>query len=383
MVNKASKWAIGLGVGATLVGALLSWYLFKETNNLSKHLTESEKQKSKQVADSGTHGLESFEWDEYAFISKYQNVIRQEAAKYDLPPSFVASVIYEHNAHRSYYQDLGDEHKVSKGGNPSLGPGQIRINTAMYNDGLLKDLKPSRLNSVDEKTRKFYVDKLNDPEGNIAAVANDLARLRDLRAKQLSFNKMDVYSLRRDKISIALIETWYTANTSHNDPTSLGKRLLKVYGSQWMQELFPEDRIVSSLDNVIKEPDALRVKNILSEGLSSYHGSRTNASAKFEETYQAALAEEHKRNWGEGKEYYRSLAIVALMHDSKMQTDNKNFDRAKELYNVALQLRMSLDAAYKEGIDIPEVVGSSRGNITIAETSFIKEKLGYVTQRSK
>ena len=167
-------------IGGTLMASALAlWYFNTQTTNLSRHLTSDERRAAK--ADVRGLDLDGREWDEFGFIKKYQNVIREEAARNFIPPSLIAAIIYEEQIERGKLSDLEDSFKAGIRGDVSLGAGQIKLSTALYLDGIITSLKPSEFGKVDDATKDKYITRLNDPEKNIHYIAAYLRSLADSR----------------------------------------------------------------------------------------------------------------------------------------------------------------------------------------------------------
>lgn len=359
------------GIGTALLGIILSWYVLRPTNNLSKHLTADQRNEAKATAFLGQDGLKPKMWDEYGFITKYQEVIKREAQRYDLPARLLAANIYGENINRRCFGDFKDRYAVYVGKDPSLEVGQMRLVTAMYLDGEIDDLKPSTFNSVDEKTKEDYRKKLADPEQSIGYIAKELARLRDLRRLQIGKADYDIAEQRRDRKGMALIRSWYTAGTDLKNPNVHGINTMEVYDLPWLQKLFPEDTIYSCLDTIIKAPEAVSIKKQLGKGIEVHNSPQ---GLKYLETaFNQAKDLSNKLEWGKGREYYMSIEIVSLMYQGRHNIIKGNNKKAHELYGMALERRLQLDQAYIAGVDIPTVVGSGSG-VKVADRTFMEDK---------
>jgi len=374
---------IGLGIGgAALLGALIALYIgSRDSVNLSRHLTPGERREAKQAAASGQSGLRKKEWDEYGFMSKYQNFIKGEAGKLDLPGRLVAARFYNENIGRHYIDDLKDRLGLDKGWDVTMGPGQIRRSNAMNLDGVIENLHSESIADINDLDYETYRQKLENPEEHISTVARELARLRDERMRQLGRKSLTAKQLIRDRKSMALISTRYTTGQDDRKPNFRGNDTMTAYNLPWMQQLFPEDTIYSCLDTVINEEDALRIKEKLGEGIQAYPQSR--AIASLNEAFNRAYLVAESREWGKGKEYYRSIEVVALMYSARAQCDRGNFSKAYELYNGALQRKLQLNDAYDNGVDIPKIVGGVPGGVKVADESFIRKRLKIVESELK
>ncbi len=393
---KAGVAAAGASLAASFLGG--GAYLLSDSDNLSKHLTKSEREEAKQAAASGQSGLKDKEWDELGFISKYRDVIRREAQKYDLPARFVAVNYYDENIGRHKWQDIADERKSSKGGNASIEAGQMKLNTAMYLDGVVKDLSLKAFEEVDEKTIRDYQRKLSDPEKNISYVARELSRLRGIRQQQVGSRRvLNRNGLIREKdyLSMAMIRTWYIEGTNANKPSARAQRTMEAYDLPWMQELFPEDTIKSCLDTVIVEEKAVEIKENLGKGI---RGSIRDLDSVVSKVY--SVIEERgwydtekdfrDRNvndtvkeeaWGKGVEYYKSLQLAAIMHLGFFNMQEGDLDSALRNYNAAFALRTQLDDAYNMGVDLPKQVGAGSSVINVADMALVKKRYGEAQQK--
>ena len=108
--------------------------------------------------------------DELAVVAQYKDAIATTARRHDLPPEFLAAIIYGHQRGLTPFRKFTDCAGSALGRNLSLGLAQVRISTAAANDKLeLAELSPA--------TFKSYRAKLLDPAGNIEYQARELRQL--------------------------------------------------------------------------------------------------------------------------------------------------------------------------------------------------------------
>lgn len=148
----------------------------RRSDNLSKHLygivLEDAVSSFFNVADTTSSEKADPLLDEtYIFIRAYRESILSSAAKYAIPPEMIAAVLINENypGMRSAYNDFGEDIGSIVHKNISLGPGQIKINTAI----MLDRYHGRRVEEYGE-----YLDILQIPEKNIAYIAEYLDFLK-------------------------------------------------------------------------------------------------------------------------------------------------------------------------------------------------------------
>lgn len=109
-----------LGVFASIIGGFT--YLLSPSDNLEKHLREEPKENAPQWDNSDVIAADARE-----FIKEYAPVIVAAGKKYDVPAEFIAGAIVHENAGRTKLDDVKDALAFD----PSLGPGQITVSTAV------------------------------------------------------------------------------------------------------------------------------------------------------------------------------------------------------------------------------------------------------------
>ena len=172
-------------LGATLVAGAIGLYVGNQpSDNLTKHLKNP---------DEICLGMPDYAGRQ--FIRQYAENIVRHSKKYNVPPELVAAPFLSENSERQKYEDwkdrlaTGDTAKIwdsygarigklinNKLGytNPSLGPGQVQVKTAMH---LGKKF------GKEQSTREDLEKKLLDPDTNIEytamAIADIIQRHRD------------------------------------------------------------------------------------------------------------------------------------------------------------------------------------------------------------
>jgi hypothetical protein len=107
---------------------------------------------------------------ETEILDQNKNTILLEAGNYDLPPELLAVIIYSHQRQLTTYRGFTDCAGSAISADLSLGLAQIRISTAISNDGLDYD-------SITHATFKKYRAALLDPHQNIRYQASELRHL--------------------------------------------------------------------------------------------------------------------------------------------------------------------------------------------------------------
>lgn len=108
------------GIFTCIAGGLT--YLQSPSDNLEKYLRE----KPQETAPTWNNA-DTIPPDAREFIKEYAPAILAAGEKYDVPPEFIAGAIVHENAGRIKLDDLKDALAFD----PSLGPGQITVSTAL------------------------------------------------------------------------------------------------------------------------------------------------------------------------------------------------------------------------------------------------------------
>jgi hypothetical protein len=107
-----------------------------------------------------------------AIISRHRDAIAAEAARRDLPPEILATIIHSHQQQLTSFRRFTDCAGSAMGSDLSLGLGQIRISTAAGNDGVRDPELPTA-------TFRKYRAMLLDPVQNIRFLGAEVRLLLD------------------------------------------------------------------------------------------------------------------------------------------------------------------------------------------------------------
>jgi hypothetical protein len=107
-----------------------------------------------------------------AIISRYRQAIGAEAARRDLPPEILATIIHSHQQQLTSFRSFTDCAGSAMGSDLSLGLGQIRISTAAGNDAV-------RDRELPIATFRKYRSMLLDPVQNIRFLGTEVRLLLD------------------------------------------------------------------------------------------------------------------------------------------------------------------------------------------------------------
>lgn len=148
-----------------------------------------------------------------------QKFILKEAKTADLPPEFLASIIYDHRRDANWLTDLTDK-VLSVIGDPSMGEGQIRPSVAARTDGLKE--------GINFRQHLEYRDMLLKPSNNIYYTAQ---YLRLLLEKDNRFPGIKAEDLSKNPNAMAIIATEYRSHPTKNSndkakPSYYGYRVI-------------------------------------------------------------------------------------------------------------------------------------------------------------
>ncbi len=145
------RFVVGTGLGVLVgYGTLMSI----PSNNLSRHLEEAHRTN----VGMGDTNIE--------FLLEFKNTILQEAREHRIPAAYLAAVLLEENYDRPRWEDVKENVATVLGYDTTLGPGQVKISTAVKLD--CDELAITR-------DRQEIIDRLRDPYINIKYVARFLA----------------------------------------------------------------------------------------------------------------------------------------------------------------------------------------------------------------
>jgi hypothetical protein len=121
-------------------------------------------------------------------INQYRQTILEQATRHALPPELMATIIFAHQRGLTSFRRFTDCAGSAMGSDLSLGLAQIRISTAIGNDGI-------QYASVSAATFKKYRSGLLDPVRNIQYQAREMRRLldRDIRFPGISSEELIHY----------------------------------------------------------------------------------------------------------------------------------------------------------------------------------------------
>jgi len=176
------------------------------------------------------------------FIKKYKKIIFRESEEHDLPPAYLASVLYAEMANRPSFEDSGDRLKSILNADGSYGPGQIRLSTALYLDGRIKEL--SDMKDIDTDVKKEYIQKLNDPVENIHYTAKYLIHLKN-KKNRYSFLSAEQFS--QNPRAMAVIATEFNKGETNSREEEAGFSpygygvVIGLSSSSEIKSIFPSD----------------------------------------------------------------------------------------------------------------------------------------------
>jgi len=153
----------------------------------------------------------------YKFLEENKQRIIDYSKKFNVPVDLIAATLCSENAERKKYQDLADVVGKFLGMNVSLGGGQVRISTAAYLDGFIKDMSEYR--ELDSKIKKDLMDKLETSEGTIEYIAKNLAYLMNRANRFKGWNIDDILS---DPRYLGIIGTEYTKGPTNTELADAG-----------------------------------------------------------------------------------------------------------------------------------------------------------------
>ena len=201
----------GLALGASLLA------FHAQSNNLPRYLPNQTQVIS---TDPDYYGKQ--------FVSRFKDNILEYARKYDVPPEMIVAVLLSENYQRPKIEDIKDGVATSFIGdifhsNPSLGPGQVNINTASD-----LDKKFGR----EERNRNQLEEALLDPHTNIEYVTMYLSELMRRQNRLPQSNVLD------DPHLIAVIGSEYSMGPTQ---TSLEEARPSIEGQSFALSIAQTD----------------------------------------------------------------------------------------------------------------------------------------------
>ena len=143
---------VGTGLSALVgYGTLMSI----PSNNLSRYLDEAHRTN----VGMGDTNIE--------FLFEFKDTILQQAREHHLPAAYLAAVLLQENYGRSRWEDVKEDVATVLGYDTTLGPGQVKISTAVKLDS-------SELTNT--RDRQEIINCLRDAKTNISYVARFLAQ---------------------------------------------------------------------------------------------------------------------------------------------------------------------------------------------------------------
>jgi hypothetical protein len=182
-------------------------------------------------------------------ISQYRQTILAEAKGRALPPELLATIIYAHQQELTSFRSFTDCAGSAMGSDLSLGLAQIRISTAIGNDGL-------EYRTVSAATFKKYRSMLLDPARNIRFQAREMRRLlnRDNRLPGITAEELIHYPA-----GMALLLSEYR----------MGRQAARIGAARLSVEAFGDLGHMQEDEVYIFDRDAADVRQI-QEGVRKY-----------------------------------------------------------------------------------------------------------------
>jgi len=147
--------------------------------------------------------INSWETENLNFISENRNNIRQSAHNQDLPPEFLAALIYNEKTKESFISRTMDNVLLLAGLDPTIGDAQIKISTAAMLDGNNKKLS--------NKEQHIKYSKLIDTPSNIDYAAKYIRYILDRHNR---FPKITSEELLNNPNAMAIVATEYNRGPS-------------------------------------------------------------------------------------------------------------------------------------------------------------------------
>ena len=186
----------------------LAYSSTRGSDNLSRHL-DNQPVLDTTIPKSQRFPLQSYQ-EIVQFVRQYQDQIIQSSRDYkNVSPEMIVAVLIDHNYLRMRDNDWKDIIGTNAVGriflDPSLGPGQVKVNTAASLD---------KLAGIGPKDRVELERALQNPDTNIDYIARTLSDLIKNLPKSEATNLLDHPS------SVAKIGAGYRRGTSGADTTS-------------------------------------------------------------------------------------------------------------------------------------------------------------------
>jgi hypothetical protein len=192
--------------------------------------------------------------DAMAIIARHEDAIGAAARRHDLPPEFIAAIIYGHQRGLTPKRKFTDCAGSALGADLSLGLAQVRLSTAAANDALeLSDVSPALF--------KRYRAMLLDPMQNIEYQSRELRRLLD-RANR--FPGITAEELIHNPFAMTLIMSEYRAR-----PQETPAQESKLSGNAFfdLQQMMRKDLYIFERD----EADVALIRDAVTQYLEYIH----------------------------------------------------------------------------------------------------------------
>jgi len=199
---KAAKWVSAIGA-ATLASFVAFWP--NESRSEPSRLEMTGACLEEYISDFSISPRPS-NTDLIQFIRDNNHYIKSSAGQYELPPEFLASVLYREKSKENSSNRLSDCVTSIWGYDASLGDGQIKISAAAKSDG-------KNYNELKEKERLEYRGILLKTSGNIEYVARNLRFLVDRPNRKPGIQAEELI---KDPHLMAVIATEYNSGPKNS-----------------------------------------------------------------------------------------------------------------------------------------------------------------------